>query len=117
MYTIIPDWSFSRFSVNRKWTDLQKFSGNSKCKTCEKGTRHAVFWSLVVFSNKMSSLCNLTAQMERIQDKIANSMCMVASYIIFASVLWILVVNQYMFIMKFPEGNVYFKTLMLLIKQ
>ena len=36
----------------------------------ELGTRKAIFWSMTINSKNLSSQCNLTAQIEPVQDKI-----------------------------------------------
>ena len=36
----------------------------------ESGTRKAIFWSVTVYSENVSSQCNLTAQIEPVQDKL-----------------------------------------------
>ena len=33
------------------------------------GTRKSIFWSVTVYNKKLSSQCNLTAQIEPVQDK------------------------------------------------
>jgi hypothetical protein len=35
----------------------------------ESGTRKAIFWSVTIYKKKLSSQCNLTAQIEPVQDK------------------------------------------------
>ena len=35
----------------------------------EPGTRKAVIWSVTVYNKKLSSQCNLTAQIQQMQDK------------------------------------------------
>jgi hypothetical protein len=35
----------------------------------ESGTRNAISWSVTVYSKKLSSQCNLTAQIEALLDK------------------------------------------------
>ena len=35
----------------------------------ESGTRKAIFWPVTVYSKKISSQCNLTAQIEPVHDK------------------------------------------------
>ena len=60
---------FFFFSVNRKWTDLQIACQSSSGKTWEMGTRKAIFWSVTECFKMLSSQCNLTAQIEPMQDK------------------------------------------------
>ena len=35
----------------------------------ESSTRKAIFWSVTVYNKQLSSQCNLTAQIEQVQDK------------------------------------------------
>jgi hypothetical protein len=42
--------------VSRKWTDLQLDSHSSTCKTYEKGTRKAMFRSVIVYNKNIQSM-------------------------------------------------------------
>jgi hypothetical protein len=52
---------------------LQLVSQSSTGKTCDRGTRKAIFRSVTVYNNTLSSQCNLTAQIEQVQDKKKNT--------------------------------------------
>jgi hypothetical protein len=57
------------FSLKRKWSDLQLFSQSSTGKTCERGTRKAIFWWVTVYDKNVTNQCSLPGQIEQVQDK------------------------------------------------
>jgi hypothetical protein len=49
--------------------DLQLVPQSSTGKTCERGTRKTIFLSMTIYNKNLSSQCNLTVQIEQVQDK------------------------------------------------